>query len=345
MCGIYGMARSLEPTPTKKLKKAVKIMRQLAIASETRGSHSSGLAVVGPQDSQVYKSLLPSSKFVNTKEFKSGMKDMSQNSIYLGHTRFATMGEVTTSNAHPFRIGQTIGAHNGCLNNVKELEKILDTSCQVDSELIFKSIDSSNTIQEAVQHIDGDFAISFVKDNSSKLHLCREANRPLFVGYWEEAKMLFYASELEFLEKAFASQKIDVTIYSLLTNTLYSFDINKFDSKGTNVVKTEFNYESTQYISHINYLGDGINSDIENQQEMEYYLEAGWQLIDIWPIEDRYNSPRWTFMSETQSWYYIQDSGEWILESAIPMELWPHIEDTYLQEENASYYQEYMEGL
>ena len=339
MCGIYGMARSIEPTQTAKLKKTMNVMRYLAIASEVRGSHSSGLAVIGPQSSIVYKSLLPSSKFVNTKEFNLSMRDISQNTIYLGHTRFATMGEVTEDNAHPFRVGKTIGAHNGCLNNVRELEKILNTSCQVDSELIFKSIDNSNTIQEAVKHIDGDFAISFVKDNLSKLHLSRETNRPLYVGYWAEAKTLFYASELEFLEKAFNSQGLDVSIYSLNTNTLYSFDVRNFDSKATNVVKTKYDYVSTQYVSYTNY--DTSVYELSPQDyadEVTYYRDSEYTMSDLWPESMRAHSTKWAFIDDTSSWYYIKEDGTWILESEIPYELWPQIETYYLYSDYDEYY-------
>ena len=44
----------------------------------------------------------------------------------LGHTRFATEGAIVKSNAHPFRVGDVVGTHNGCVYNVKEMETQLD---------------------------------------------------------------------------------------------------------------------------------------------------------------------------------------------------------------------------
>ena len=48
MCGIYGMAKSPTPYTSKQYNTVRKVMRNIAIDSETRGSHSSGIATVGP---------------------------------------------------------------------------------------------------------------------------------------------------------------------------------------------------------------------------------------------------------------------------------------------------------
>ena len=235
MCGIYGIAKS--PTPyTKRQHKIVKkVLREIATDSETRGSHSSGIAKVGTS-TRVYKSLLPSSKFVDSKEYNNAVKSLIDESyILLGHTRFATEGAIVKSNAHPFRVGDVVGAHNGCVYNIKEMQSKLDKQCPVDSQLIFKSIDSNDNIQDAVKDFDSDFALSFVKKNPMVLYLCRETNRPLHVAYIPELKTLFYASESSFIDDALAMHNIKADVYSLNKNTLYAFDTAKFDNIKTNV--------------------------------------------------------------------------------------------------------------
>ena len=90
MCGIYGIAKSPTPYTSRQLKVVKKVLRDIAIDSESRGAHSSGIARVGA-NTRIYKSLLPSSKFVDTKEYNQSVKSLKDESyILLGHTRFAT---------------------------------------------------------------------------------------------------------------------------------------------------------------------------------------------------------------------------------------------------------------
>ena len=49
MCGIYGMAKSQRPYTNKDWDEVRRIMRCMAMDSEVRGSHSSGIAGVGNQ--------------------------------------------------------------------------------------------------------------------------------------------------------------------------------------------------------------------------------------------------------------------------------------------------------
>ena len=337
MCGIYGMAKSPQPLNNKQLKKCRSILRSLAISSETRGTHSSGLAVVGDEQ-VIHKSLLPSSKFVSTNEWSESMKMMPGNNIYLGHTRLATEGAITRENAHPFRVGNTIGAHNGCLYNMDELKVLLEKSCQVDSQLIFKSIEDSPNIQEAVEYLDGDFALSFVKDNMYVLNLCREENRPLYACYISSLKTLFYASEESFLEKALISQNLKSEIWSLATNRLYSFDIFKFDEHSTNCEKIDFDYDSTKYVwtsitsnRYNQYFGDGssTSTDTISGDVIRDVEDAGISREDIFPIEDRYISRRWVRDNTTAEWYWLTDDNELILSSSLSDEHWRQVNEYY----------------
>lgn len=335
MCGIYGMAKQPNQQSKRQLKKAQRVLRELAIYSEDRGQDSSGLAVIGEVESQIHKSLLESSKFVTSREWANSMKCLPDRHIYLGHTRFATQGDISIKNAHPFKVGRTIGAHNGCLTNMHSLKTKLDKVCEVDSQLIFKAIDSTENIQEAVDYLKGDFALSFVKDTYNTLYLCRESNRPLSVAYWKEARILFYASKDEYIEKALLQAGVfnSITI-ELESNRLYAFNILKFDEIKTNVDKSDFNFESQTYYNFgcgVNYYSGYTKSYNSKALAAKYgngsttqYSQQGsiWEtnnvsdddygersIIDSHLLQERYyqdyDDKNWFYDTLQEDWFYI----------------------------------------
>lgn len=323
MCGIYGIAKSPTPYTKRQYNIVRKVLREIAIDSQSRGSHSSGIAKVGAS-TRIYKSLLPSGKFVDSKEYNNAVKSLNDDSyILLGHTRFATEGAIVKSNAHPFRVGNVVGAHNGCVYNIKEMQSKLDKQCPVDSQLIFKSINDNDNIQEAVKGFDSDFALSFVKDNPMVLYLCRETNRPLHVTYIPELKTLFYASEASFIQDALDSCDLEyLDVYSLNKNTLYSFDTSKFDDIKTNVNKTSFEYESRTYQYNINQYPTNLNrgwgafksasqvNDWSHQQEMDFEDDADDDWSKDW-LNDEAVELANIFQTSPQSWFYDEVEDSW----------------------------------
>lgn len=325
MCGIYGIAKSPKPYTKKQSKIAKKVLRHIAIDSETRGSHSSGIASIGEQ-SNIYKSLLPSGKFVDSKEYTTAIKSLDNGSnILLGHTRFATEGAIVKNNAHPFQVGGVIGAHNGCVYNIAEMQTQLDKQCPVDSQLIFKSIDATNNIQDAVADFDSDFALSYVKNNPMILHLCRETNRPLSVAYVPQLETLYYASESDFIVDALLKAGIfGIDVVKLNKNTLYSYNVAMFGDTISNVVKTTFDYKSRVYQYNINSYSN--TSSIGNSQydyefadydyvsdEIPDYDENGvlskeWQAMNKQELCRIYVGTRpseWFYDLTEHQWYYM----------------------------------------
>ena len=305
MCGIYGIAKSPTPYTNKQLKVVKKVLREMAVDSESRGAHSSGIAKVGA-NTRIYKSLLPSSKFVDTTEYHDAVRSLKTDSyILLGHTRFATEGAIVKSNAHPFKVGDVVGAHNGCVYNISEMQTKLDKQCPVDSQLIFKSLNDNDNIQEAVQNFDADFALSFVKKNPMKLYLTREENRPLYVAYVPSLKTLFYASEDSFVEDALVKNGInDVDVYSLNKNTLYAFDTAKFDDLKTNVEKTKFKYDSRVYHYSLNNYATSWSQSAEEDE---------WEpIIPQQYIDDEKEHLAQVYGGRPEEWFWDEVGQEWM---------------------------------
>ena len=320
MCGIYGLAKSPRPYSSHDLKVAKKVLRAIAVESEARGSHSSGIAQIG-QNTKIHKSLLPSSKFVNGQSYAEAVNSLIEgNRILLGHTRFATEGAVTKANAHPFKVGSVIGAHNGCVYNFEEMQTRLDKKCPVDSQLIFKSININDNLTNAVKHFDSDFALSFIKEDPLTLYLCRESNRPLFVAYVQSLQTLFYASEKSFIEKGLMNGKVkSADIFELNKNTLYKFDTRLFGNKVTNVNKTVFEYESRVYqwqMNNYNQADDDWTSILGSKAfNDDGSINSDWELKEKQEWAEAYGgSPNdYFFDVHTEQWYYIDHRTNTIL--------------------------------
>jgi len=306
MCGIYGIAKSPTPYTNKQLKVVKKVLREMAVDSESRGAHSSGIAKVGAS-TRIYKSLLPSSKFVDTKEYHDAVRSLKTDSyILLGHTRFATEGAIVKSNAHPFKVGDVVGAHNGCVYNISEMQSKLDKQCPVDSQLIFKSLNDNDDIQKAVKNFDADFALSFVKENPMILYLTREENRPLYVAYVPSLKTLFYASEDSFVEDALVKSGItDVDTYSLNKNTLYAFDVSRFDDLKTNVEKTKFKYDSRVYHYSLNNYATTFTQSNDEKDEWEPIIPQQY-------IDDEKEHLSQVYGGNPDEWFWDETQQEWM---------------------------------
>ena len=73
-----------------------------------------------------------------------------------GHTRAATMGAVVDKNAHPFRYGRIIGAHNGIVYPPK------NARYRVDSEYLIDNLARCNgDYQTALQNVRGYWALTW----------------------------------------------------------------------------------------------------------------------------------------------------------------------------------------
>jgi len=111
MCGIFG--RIGESDKIQKLQ-------MLAVCNQDRGSDSFGVYVKKRQKKEGF--IMKDTGGIITAIAKNYIKpDWWKSSIFLGHTRAASKGTISRPNAHPFRYGNIVGAHNGCISNFDEL--------------------------------------------------------------------------------------------------------------------------------------------------------------------------------------------------------------------------------
>ncbi|SDM87111.1 glutamine--fructose-6-phosphate transaminase (isomerizing) [Afipia sp. GAS231] len=114
----------------------------------------------------------------------------------IGHTRWATHGKPTESNAHPHATENVAVVHNGIIENFRELRTMLEKqgakfSSETDTEVVAHLVNSyllnGDTPQEAVKkslpQLRGAFALAFVFKGHNDLMIGARKGSPLAVGH------------------------------------------------------------------------------------------------------------------------------------------------------------------
>jgi glucosamine--fructose-6-phosphate aminotransferase (isomerizing) len=116
----------------------------------------------------------------------------------IGHTRWATHGKPTESNAHPHASEGVAVVHNGIIENFRELRAELqakghafrtETDTEVVAHLVGEELRGGKTPQEAVAaalpRLKGAFALAFLFEGQEDLLIGARQGAPLAVGYGE----------------------------------------------------------------------------------------------------------------------------------------------------------------
>ena len=232
MCGIFGYAKKHNSQNDKQIEILQRVFTNLAKESVIRGEDSTGISMISPSSRKIFKSIAKSSDVVKDNTWNENILGQvnRDSTVAIGHVRLATHGDVTTRNAHPFEIGDVIGAHNGVIYNYNQLSNLYNKDMEVDSEIIFASLNNMS-MDKALEQLDGDFAVSWVKDSNKIVHLARESSRPISVAYWKKAKVLLWASTSDILTKAMKDAGLNLQYAGLKSEYIYTFDTDMFGRK------------------------------------------------------------------------------------------------------------------
>ena len=157
---------------------------------EYRGYDSSGVGFFTSDTTQIIKTIGNIAKL----EEKINFNKFLDINVAIGHTRWATHGNVCIKNAHPFESNNVILIHNGIIENYAELKDFLTSKgyefkSDVDSEVAAHLIDyyyeNNNyllAINKALSKIQGmySFLILF-KDNPKSIYGVRK-DTPLYIA-------------------------------------------------------------------------------------------------------------------------------------------------------------------
>ncbi|MFL9609612.1 glutamine--fructose-6-phosphate transaminase (isomerizing) [Methylobacillus sp. Pita2] len=185
MCGIVGAvgARNIVPVLIEGLSRL-----------EYRGYDSAGVAVL----SEGHLRRVRAVGRVAEMQGKAKAENLT-GTLGIGHTRWATHGGVTESNAHPhISRGEIAVVHNGIIENHDEQRQRLQAmgyefESQTDTEVIAHLIHHYlaqdlallDAVKHAVKQLTGAFAISVVSIHYPGLMICARQGCPLLIGLGE----------------------------------------------------------------------------------------------------------------------------------------------------------------
>ncbi|MCA1987694.1 MAG: glutamine--fructose-6-phosphate transaminase (isomerizing) [Desulfarculus sp.] len=196
MCGIIGY---IGP------KNAVEVIMEGLSRLEYRGYDSAGLALV-----------LDGQFAVRRAQGKlSGLRakleaDPLCGNLGMGHTRWATHGRPSETNAHPHLAQDVAVVHNGIIENYLELkEELVARGCvfssETDTEIVAHLVqtkldqgapDLAAAVYQALRHIRGSYALVILDRRQPGTIIGARKDSPLILGLGGEAGEYFLASDV-----------------------------------------------------------------------------------------------------------------------------------------------------
>jgi glutamine---fructose-6-phosphate transaminase (isomerizing) len=182
MCGIIGVLGDHEAAPI-----LVEALKRL----EYRGYDSAGIATINEGDLDRRRAV---GKLVNLSDLL--VHEPLAGKAGIGHTRWATHGAPTVSNAHPHRAGSVAVVHNGIIENYRELRAELaehgvsfvtetdtETVALLTEHYMQQGASAVEAANKTLDRLEGAFALAFLFDGEADLIIAARKGSPLAIGH------------------------------------------------------------------------------------------------------------------------------------------------------------------
>ncbi|UMA67208.1 glutamine--fructose-6-phosphate transaminase (isomerizing) (plasmid) [Roseivivax marinus] len=187
MCGIIGILGQHQVAPL-----LVDGLRRL----EYRGYDSAGIATI--HEGRLARRRAEG-KLVNLSDVL--VQEPLEGTIGIGHTRWATHGAATTTNAHPHARGRVAVVHNGIIENYRNLQAFLAShnvhpESETDTETVAllcnwhldQGLSPLDAVKRTIEQLEGAYALCFVFEAEPDLLIAARKGSPLAIG-WGDGEM------------------------------------------------------------------------------------------------------------------------------------------------------------
>ena len=258
MCGIVGYTGN---------KNSIKVLIKGLKNLEYRGYDSSGIAFI---EKDKIKILKQEGKIKNLEKL---ITDDDNSNIGIGHTRWATHGQASKTNAHPHRVGHTTLVHNGIIENyIKLKEKLIkqgytfktdtdtEVACALIDSLYKETKNKLLTLKKANEKIIGSYAFAIIFDDDKEHIYVMRKDSPLIIALGEGEN--FIASDvpaiLEFTNKYQLLEKDEYGVINKNKVIIYNNDLKEIKKE----IKTyEESLEAAQKNGYEHFMLKEINDE------------------------------------------------------------------------------------
>lgn len=234
MCGIVGYVgkRDVLPVLLGGLQKL-----------EYRGYDSAGVAYIQDGGMHIVKA---KGRLANLRE-KLGSA-MAEDTIGVGHTRWATHGEPSDINAHPHTntAGDLAVVHNGIIENFAKLKAwlqskgihfISETDTEVVAHLVnyFYEGDLKSAVMRAVKMLEGSYAIGVMSVREPHRIVAARKDSPLVIGLGKEENLIAsdFPALLEYTKDVYLLDDGEIAVIT-------ADEVEIYDTYGNRVEKKQF---------------------------------------------------------------------------------------------------------
>ncbi|MGB0632533.1 MAG: glutamine--fructose-6-phosphate aminotransferase, partial [Alphaproteobacteria bacterium] len=182
MCGIIGTIGKADAPP---------ILLDGLKRLEYRGYDSAGIATLVDGGIERRRA---EGKIANLEALIDG--DPLSGTIGIGHTRWATHGSPTETNAHPHADDRVVLVHNGIIENFQELRQELSAAghsfqTETDTEAVVHLISSyladgktpAEAVAASLKRLEGAFALAILFAGHDDMMIAARRGSPLAIGY------------------------------------------------------------------------------------------------------------------------------------------------------------------